>query len=81
MLQELNGVLPEDLANHLNVASLIEVHRIRVSRARERLLARKKQMQVQATLDSNKQQALEEKRKLDTLNQKPAELHNRLDAL
>lgn len=57
VFHRLEGALPEDLSDALNKVSYIEAHRSIVLRARQRLAARKEQMNQASTLGDDRQQA------------------------
>jgi predicted nucleic acid-binding Zn-ribbon protein len=74
LLSDVVDGLPEDLAERLNAAAFLDSHRLRVSKARDRLAARKENIRAVDALELQKAEALKHKAVVDALSAEPVTL-------
>jgi Protein of unknown function (DUF1409) len=74
LLADVVDRLPEALADQLNAAAFIDSHRLRYSRARSRLSARKENLKSSDAVELQKTEVLKHKAAIDKLNLEPAAL-------
>jgi chromosome segregation ATPase len=74
LLADVVDRLPEGLADRLNAAAFIDSHRLRFSRARSRLAARKENIKSSDAIELQKTEVLKHKAAIDELTAEPATL-------
>jgi chromosome segregation ATPase len=74
LLADIVDRLPEALADQLNAVAFIDSHRLRFSRARSRLAARKENLKSSDAVELQKAEVLKHKAAIDELNLEPAAL-------
>uniref|UniRef100_A0A0A9DMG9 DUF1409 domain-containing protein n=1 Tax=Arundo donax TaxID=35708 RepID=A0A0A9DMG9_ARUDO len=79
--QEIEVMLPDDLLEALNPVAFIEYHRVRVSKARQRISEREAQAEQIALATSAEKRAEEEKNRFEAIQAKSAEIQAYLDQL
>nr|ABA96935.1 hypothetical protein LOC_Os12g15050 [Oryza sativa Japonica Group] len=67
--KEIQLLIPDDLANNITPAVYLEQHQFKLERAKQRLADRRERMDIEATIQANRQLVYEEKSKLDQLSE------------
>ncbi len=78
---EIQASIPDDLANTITPAVYLEQHQFKLEKAKQRIVDRREQKDIEATIQANRQLVHEEKAKLDQLSVGPIQSNiDRLEA-